>query len=142
MTTFEECVIKQYPTGSRYICNPAPTDTDNDTIFLVNGFYDWKAALEADGWEYCGKDYEKDGEFDAYRKGEENYIVTEDPEFYKSFVQATEGARALNLLNKEDRIKLFRAVRESGLYDNMHRDKAKFVLNWGRRILAEVEVNF
>lgn len=59
-------------------------------------------------------DYETGGDFQAFRKGEENWIVTEDEEFYTSYVKATEGAKALNLLNKEDRIKLFVAVNAAG----------------------------
>jgi len=118
---FEDCIIKSHPTGSRYICVPAPTDTDNDTVILANGFYDWASMLMGDGWEDCGKQYEgHKGEFRAFRKGEENYIVTEDPDFYTSYVKATEGAKALNLLNKDDRIKLFHAVCNTdmnGLYE-------------------------
>lgn len=111
---FEDCVYRSYPTGSRYICNPPPMDTDNDTIFLVNGYYDWQQMLLDDGWEDCGVDYETDGDFRAFRKGEENYIVTEDDDFFMSYVKATEGAKALNLLNKEDRIKLFVAINAAG----------------------------
>lgn len=110
MTTFTDCILKSHPTGSRYICNPAPTDTDNDTVFLVNGFYDWVNTLRNEGWEDCGPDYEETGRFRAFRKGEENFICTEEEDFYLSYVKATEGAKALNLLNKEDRIKLFHTV--------------------------------
>lgn len=116
---FEDTVIKKHATGSRYICNPAPKDTDDDTVFLVNGYHDWVQILLDDGWEDCGKEYPGGAEFRAFRKGEENYIVTEDAEFYVSYLKATEGARALNLLNKEDRIKLFQAVSNTninGLY--------------------------
>lgn len=111
---FQDCVLKSHPTGSRYICNPPPMDTDNDTVFLVNGYYDWRQMLLNDGWEDCGASYETGGEFQAFRKGEENWIVTEDEEFFTSYVKATEGAKALNLLNKEDRIKLFVAVNAAG----------------------------
>lgn len=110
---FEECIIRSYPTGSRYICNPPPTDTDNDTVILVNGYYDWENILLDDGWEDCGKEYafpNSECQFKAFRKGEENYIVTEEPDFYLSYVKATEGAKALNLLKKEDRVALFDAI--------------------------------
>lgn len=108
---FKDCVLKSHPTGSRYICNPPVMDTDNDTVILVNGYYNWEEMLSNEGWEDCGIDYDSiDGDFRAYRKGEENYIVTEDEDFFFSYVKATEGAKALNLLNKEDRIKLFAAV--------------------------------
>lgn len=107
---FKDTVIKSYPTGSRYICNPAPTDTDNDTLILVNGYYDYPEMLLNDGWEDCGKEYDMPGDFMAFRKGEENYIITEDPDYFLSYIKATEGAKALNLLKKEDRISLFHAV--------------------------------
>lgn len=123
MEKFEDIIIKSYPTGSRYICNPAPKDTDNDTVILVNGFYDYDTILRDDGWEDCGPDYDNVGEFRAYRKGEENYIVTEDPEFYDSYVKATEGAKALNLLKKEDRIALFQAVCSASLMDTIHQSR-------------------
>jgi hypothetical protein len=112
---FEDCVLKRYPTGSRYICNPAPTDTDNDTVILVNGYHNWPQMLRDDGWEDCGIDYEGESQFQAFRKGEENYIVTEDPDFYLSYVKATEGAKALNLLKKEDRVALFQAINRTGM---------------------------
>jgi len=111
---FEETVLKSHPTGSRYICNPAPKDTDNDTVMLVNGFYDWQQALLNDGWEQCG-DYEFGGQFNAFRKGQENYIVTEDEDFFNRYIFATEAARSLNLLVKDDRIKLFQAVANASL---------------------------
>lgn len=109
---FEECVFRSYPTGSRAICNPAPKDTDNDTVILVNGFYDWAQLLIEDGWEDCGK-YDKGGDFRAFRKGEENYICTENEKFFLNYVKATDAARALNLLKKEDRISVFQAVMDA-----------------------------
>ena len=109
---FKDTVIKSYPTGSRYICNPAPTDTDNDTVFLVNGYYDYVKMLAEEGFDSTLSDlqYNTMGEFVSFRKGTENYIVTENPDFYADYVKATEGAKALNLLDKGDRIKLFQAI--------------------------------
>lgn len=122
--TFEETVICSYPTGSRYICNPPPQDTDNDTVILVNGYYDWAQLLLNEGWEDCGQ-YDQGGDFRAFRKGEENYIVTEEDNFFLSYVKATEGARALNLLDKDQRIALFQAILQTedgftGLYGADH----------------------
>jgi len=131
---FEDVVYASYPTGSRYICNPPPLDTDNDTVFLVNGYYDWKQMLLDEGWGDCGEEYEKGEDFHAYRKGEENYIVTEDDDFYQSYVKATEGAKALNLLNKEDRIKLFIAVNGSGRPLKTTQDRGVFEIWDGRNI--------
>ena len=121
---FKDCVYASYPTGSRYICNPPPTNTDKDTVILVNGYYDWQKLLLNEGWEDGETDYENVGDFQSYRKGEENYIVTEDEEFYKNFVKATEGARALNLMDKKDRITLFQAVNAASMFvaDNLNKE--------------------
>lgn len=47
-------ILSKWPTGSRYICNPPPTDTDNDTVILVASFEEATKALLADGWEEGG----------------------------------------------------------------------------------------
>lgn len=109
MEKFNSLVVASHPTGSRYICNPPVLDTDKDTVILIDGYEDWQSLLEDEGWEPCG-DYNNNGNFVAYRKGEENYIITEDKEYYMRYVYATRAAKAVNLLNKEDRIKLFEAV--------------------------------
>lgn len=133
---FEETVIKSWPTGSRYICSPPVMDTDRDTVILVNGFYPYDELLEGEGWEHCANDeYNKEGDFVSYRKGEDNYIITEDEDFFNQYVIATEAAKVLNLTNKEDRIKLFRAVRhhDDDYYTGMHRHwelKPQKVVKW------------
>ena len=111
---FTDCIFRSHPTGSRYICNPPVMDTDSDTVILVNGYHDWYKMLIDEDWTDSGEHYDIEGDFRSFRKGQENYIVTEDEDFYWSYVKATEGAKALNLLDKEDRIKLFRAVRGAG----------------------------
>lgn len=109
--TFDDTVFASHPTGSRYICNPPVEGTDNDTVLLVNGFYDWEAMLLQEGWEKPFADYPDLGQyFSSFRKGEDNYIVTEDVGFYEDYVKATEAARRLNLLDKDDRIALFDAI--------------------------------
>lgn len=106
---FEDTVIDSHKTGSRYICNPPVLDTDDDTVILVNGYYDYHSMLVNDGWEATA-DYDGTGHFYSFRKGDQNYIVTESPRFFNAYVVATETAKALNLLKKEDRIKLFQTV--------------------------------
>lgn len=106
-----DCVIKSHPTGSNYICNPPVTDTDIDTVLLVQG--DWDGALIEDGYSSSDSDnmeYDSLGIFTTWRKGNINYIVTEDERFYNLFVKATEEAKFLNLKNKEDRISLFQKI--------------------------------
>lgn len=98
-------------TGSRYICNPAPTDTDEDYIALVAG-NGWVAALEAAGFTLNTDSelYDDCPDFYAWRAGEFNVICVEEPEMYRRWVDATEQAKALNLLDKADRIALFQRV--------------------------------
>jgi aspartyl-tRNA synthetase len=47
-------ILSKWPTGSRYICNPAPTDTDNDTVILVSDIEAATKDLVANGWEVGG----------------------------------------------------------------------------------------
>lgn len=106
--------IAHQMTGSRYICDPAPKDTDEDYIaFMSCGN---EQCLELAGFDMNTDPtlYEEMPDFLAYRLGEFNVIVTHNIEFYRLFVQATEEAKALNLLSKSDRIKLFQKV----LYGN------------------------
>lgn len=98
-------------TGSRYICNPAPTDTDEDYIALVAGD-GWADALWASGFTLNTDSelYDDCPDFYAWRAGEFNVICVEEPEMYRRWVDATEQAKALNLLEKADRIALFQKV--------------------------------
>lgn len=99
-----------HPTGSNYICDPPVTDTDIDSVYLVKNGYE--QALSSEGFQYSMTDeeYESQGIFLSWRKGNENYIVTTDENFYNKFVLATEVAKALNLRNKASRVSLFQAV--------------------------------
>jgi hypothetical protein len=102
------------PTGSRYICNPPPTDTDEDYIALMP--QGMEQALEFVGF-VMGTDptlYEGMPDFLAYRLGEFNVVVTHKADFYRKFCDATEQAKAQNLQDKASRIALFQKV----LYGN------------------------
>jgi len=109
----QDCAIKSHPTGSRYICNPPVLTTDKDTIILVDGFSDYFRLLDEEGWDRADNEYSIDGYFTSWRKDEENYIVIEDEKYYDASVVATEAAKALNLLKKEDRITLFESIIDS-----------------------------
>lgn len=113
------------PTGSRYICNPAPTDTDEDYVVLVSPD-NFNALIDAisldDNYDLGGSDIfaaeetplsEWEG-FQSWKKGEINLIITTSREFFDKFVKATEIAKEQNLLQKEDRITLFQKI----LYNN------------------------
>jgi hypothetical protein len=108
--------IAYYPTGSRYICSPAPTDTDEDYVVLLRpGSKRYiETWMQAEGFELHGRQYNS-AEFWSFKKNENgtvvNYITSDNPEFYENFILATEEAKSRNLLNKEDRIKLFEEYR-------------------------------
>lgn len=113
-------------TGSRVICDPAPTDTDEDWIVLVapEKFDEFWEHLIADGFELGGSELPEPAEadetiynygcFNSFKKGDLNYIVTTNQEFFDNFDRATVLAKALNLVNKDGRITLFQVF----LYDN------------------------
>lgn len=106
-------VLLFHPTGSRYICDPPQMHTDIDTVILAKPGY--QDQLRKEGWDTSSTEpeYESTGGFTSWRKGEENYIVTEEPDFYHRFVKATELAKQSNLTAKADRIALFQRI----LYD-------------------------
>ena len=97
------------PTGSRYICEPPPKDTDEDWILLT--WEDPTSEMVEGGFSqdgspgfYTGND---NGGFRSWRNGDLNLVTTQDEDFYKRFVSATEIAKRLNLTEKADRIALF-----------------------------------
>ena len=98
------------PTGSRYICDPAPTDTDEDYVCLANNAT--LDTLRREGFEQNTEEsrYAEMPDFIAFRLGEFNVIVTEDAQFYALFVEATEEAKRLNLMEKGERIELFQKI--------------------------------
>lgn len=112
-------VVKYLFTGSRIICNPPPTDTDEDILVLVNSVQDMCQFLGEENFQLsgsCVKDkvkYNHNG-FVSMKKEEVNFIITESEEFYKRFECATVIAKRFNLLNKDDRIELFQNI----LYNN------------------------
>lgn len=108
-------------TGSRAICNPAPTDTDEDYIVLVadiHEFLDWadkKTTFETNTEEYDAD--KRQLNFISFKRSEDrvNLIVTDLIGFYDKFVKATEIAKERNLLIKAERVKLFQEI----LYGNV-----------------------
>jgi hypothetical protein len=103
------------PTGSRYICDPPPMDTDEDYVVLVQSFTEYAQNLLDQGWTVTVDDeaYDSlsDGE-DAYsfitaRKGEMNLIIYAHQKGFDRFVAATEVSKRMNLLDKGDRVQVF-----------------------------------
>lgn len=78
-------------------------------------------------WHLCCGEYsDTDGTWGAVRNGDVNLIVTVDPEWYKRAKLANEVCHALKLMDKGDRIVVYRVVRDG--YDaaaaNARRDGA------------------
>ena len=111
---FKDLVIKSHPIGSRYTCNPPVMDTDRDTLCLVTNVQDAEERLLKEGWTPCCNREYVDICFKAFRKGEDNYVVTSYEEFFERYLIAAEVSRALNLKEKADRIKVHAACIEAG----------------------------
>lgn len=108
-------VQDSFSTGSRIICRPPPMDTDLDVVVLV----DSSAAvvdLEALGYvvDSSCPGYE-DATTVPMRKGHVNLIVMWDKETFVRWRLATDVARELNLLDRNDRLACFRVIRSSTL---------------------------
>ena len=93
-------------TGSSYICNPPVTNTDIDFVIYSQDWDKLHNWCEQNAFKTNFEDYELE-EFRSYKRGIINLIVTNDATFYKRFVKATEVAKKLNLLDKQQRIDLF-----------------------------------
>lgn len=103
--------ISYFPTGSKYICNPPVITTDEDWMYLVNDLDDTHLYLSSEGWVVSGVSYNTiENMWASYRKGVINLLVTNSQDHYNKFEAATELAKKRNLLNKEDRVALFRSV--------------------------------
>lgn len=136
-----EMVDKMVPVGSRVTCNPAPTDTDEDYLLLidppvtemnVDGAFDRAFYVEQvlnrvcwhlrnNGWEVGGSlptdiqcTINPADRFQSWTLDDLNLILTTSYTFYQRFLAATSVSTRLNLLDKKDRIALFQAV----LYGN------------------------
>jgi hypothetical protein len=105
--------------GSRVTCNPPPTDTDEDYLVYVDDLNESVRALLGIGFEYSSTPEQTEkymsmgspGCFTSLWFGDLNYIVTSDALFFERFLTATHVCKKLNLMNKEDRILVFSAIR-------------------------------
>lgn len=103
------------PVGSRVTCNPAPTDTDIDYLVWAEDATDYDALsvsdiLQAACGDPEGGEYDTMSCFASYRVGNINFIVTYSGGFFRSFLAASAVCKRLNLMDKSDRIAVFRAV--------------------------------
>lgn len=110
--------------GSRVTCDPAPFGTDQDYLVLLNKvdeIYEVAEVFEEEGFTIGGSEVvdaaeegDPNGGFSSFKKGDINYILTANEEFFNKFIFASNIAKKLNLLEKEKRINLFQII----LYDN------------------------
>ncbi len=124
---YKDWIEESLHTGSRVICDPAPTDTDDDYIILVKPelMEDFETRLYVDGWLLGGsaiKDlrpnlYEdgadtinRSGLFISFKRGDVNFICTVSRDYFTNFTLATALSKRLNLLKKEDRVTVFEAL--------------------------------
>jgi len=116
-----ECIARLCdfePCGSRVTCDPAPSDTDADFLVFVKSGREAEVAklvseLSAAGFGWEGSEHYQEAAahgFMSWRKDHRNYIVSANPHFVQRHRLATALCRRFNLLNKEDRIALFKAV--------------------------------
>lgn len=103
-----------YQTGSSVICNPPVLDTDVDFVISTTEETKLHKFLISKGFEQSCEDeeeYDMTSEgFTCYRKSNVNLIVTTNYNWYLKWVEATKLAKKLNLLQKEQRITLFKYI--------------------------------
>jgi len=114
--------VKWARVGSREICDPAPTDTDDDYLVLADSDAATSLVLTGSGFDLQEKvdqrwEFEEcdpgDGSvfcFSSWLRGNVNILLTSDPEFYRKFMVGTALSKRLNLLAKDERRQAMRAV--------------------------------
>lgn len=122
-------ISKVEPVGSRRTCCPAPTNTDDDYIILVDGilakrklhnFLKELGFHNESGRNNCYRMVDQlkwwISPFRSYRRFDDNInlIVTSDKEFFDKFIDATIVAKMQNLQLKQERVALFQSM----LYGN------------------------
>ena len=119
--------LSVFATGSAVTCDPPVLDTDEDWLVLVE-HHDREtiASMLRTGWAPCclpgADEYNAEAghwTFTAWRKGRINLIVTDDQAIYLRSCGATLLAKHLNLLDKQDRVALFRAIKFEDHYNGV-----------------------
>jgi hypothetical protein len=108
-------------TGSRFICNPPVMNTDTDFVCLIKGsnsetfetLYRLDYKLMQGNPEYEVLARAETYPFYGGEEGRINLIVCRQPDMYRKWVRATEIATEFNLTERQDRLDLFRIIRNS-----------------------------
>lgn len=102
--------------GSRVMCLPAPTDTDDDYVFLLHNdieLIELGNLLHNDGWRLGGSraiHNEGNNIFYSWTKGELNVITTANFDWFCRMRTATRVCCVLNEPSKERRVMIFQAI--------------------------------
>lgn len=97
------------PVGSRITCDPPPMDTDENWLLLVKSLTKFDEIARRNYWK-LDSSMGNSPEFASFVFRDVNLIATQSDQFFKKFMAATSVAKRFNLLDKSDRIALFRAV--------------------------------
>lgn len=143
-------------TGSRVICNPAPTNTDEDWVVQIttnSRLVLFRDFLTEDGWELnVGEQYEEhidlfseEGElsgFASFKKVVDgtiyNILLVGSHAAFRLWTTATGLAKAMNLTKKSERVELFRAI----LYNEEIYVPPSLTLDYGAVRLEEGNLAF
>lgn len=107
--------------GSVEICNPAPNNTDIDYFFVGVGIEDFSDIVSPFGFTRTNELY-GGSTIATYRSGIYNFILTYSLSAFNDILLATNIAKVMNLLDKQQRIDLFGAIAGyHEFYDVAHR---------------------
>lgn len=107
--------IAAWPVGSQTIPRAAKPDSDHDYLVLVEEIE--PGNLSEAGFKLDSDDTHYDptqGQFNSWRQGKVNLIVTRHRWFARKFLEANELAKRFKLIDRDDRVALFQAI----LYGN------------------------
>lgn len=98
-------------TGSYFMCDPPVITTDIDFMVLTTNINAARILLCRAGWvsSNSSEDYPEEN-MHPMRRGRFNALIVDSQEYFDKWRLATEVSRDLNLLNKEDRVKVFRRI--------------------------------
>ena len=101
--------ISHQVVGSTYVFGEG---NDKDVLVLVeNAIQARNHALER-GWRLeTTREYEGT-KFYSLRRGDDNVLIVEDPEYYADFLTASEVCRYLQLADKNDRVMVHKIIRD------------------------------
>ena len=125
-------IISMSQTGSNYICHPPVINTDIDYVVYTKNMDELIEILKSEGWSPSAtKEYDIEGDFMSLKKRSMSIfpeasnesqplidlIITDNEKLFSAFISATRIAKELNLRVKDDRVELFRIVKDSFLYE-------------------------